>query len=172
MIVRKSLFIFPFKNRRAGMGTGIALLLFSATILAVGLGITGAMLIIRPGAEVSAEERAARRRHEGRYVFVPFDSVVVNLKGERLTRFLQASISFKVNAAHEEKLEELLEERKVVFQNWLITHLSDKYIDDVEGAASMRELQREIEDGFNALLAEMDVPVRIEAVLFEEFNVQ
>jgi flagellar basal body-associated protein FliL len=44
-------------------------------------------------------------------------------------------------------------------------------LEEVEGAAAIRRLQREIQDGFNAILAETG-DAKVDAVLFEEFNIQ
>ncbi len=156
-------------GRRDGVGSVMALLLLSTSILFVALGVAAAVLVMRPGKESLPEAEAPRGRKTAE---VTFRTVVVNLKGERLTRLVQTTVAVQVQGERRRELEALLEDRKVLFLNWLIKHLSDKTIKDVEGAAALRKLQREIEDGFNAILASIGTPFEIEAVLFEEFNVQ
>ena len=106
------------------------------------------------------------------YEFVPFGDVQVNLSGARMTRYMHVVITLKVSKDSAGEVRKLVEEsERAVFTNWLITFLSDKQLEDVDGAAAIRALQREILDGFNMILAESGED-RVDDVLFEEFNVQ
>ncbi len=166
-MMRLKTFLLPSATKqRSGISSVMALVLIAVIIAAMGVGVAGALIVAR----TANGERALERRDD--YVLIPFGTVVVNLKGERLGRFLQTTIALKVDRAHAQEVREFLGERRVVFQHWLITRLSDKHIQDVEGTAAMRTLQREITDGFNAILREHGKTIEIENILFEDFNVQ
>jgi flagellar basal body-associated protein FliL len=160
-------------DRRAGLSRTLLIVGVGLVLLCAALGLGAALaLTSRPAAAKSpaAAEQAASGAAE--YDYVPFGSVVANLSDGRLTRYLQVSIILKVEKGSSEALKTALDGgEKAVFQNWLITYLSDKGLDQVGGAAAITRLQREIEDGFNAILAQNSEP-KVQAVLFEEFNIQ
>jgi len=104
--------------------------------------------------------------------FIDFGSVVANLAEGRLTRYLKVDITLQVSGKDAGKVREMMSEgEKAVFKNWLIGYLSDKKRDEVNGTANINRLRREIQDGFNAILAEQGEG-KIDSVLFTEFNVQ
>ena len=106
------------------------------------------------------------------YVFIPFGTAVVNLAEEKLNRYMKVTISLQVSRESAEAVERLiLTERTAVFKDWIITCLSDKEINDVKGATNINRLRREVASGFNVILAQYGKD-RIEAVFFEELNVQ
>ena len=161
-------------DRRAGVTTPMVLALAGALVVAVALGLGVAFVVTNgpppkseapAGAEGQADASSAMR-------YVSLGSTVVNLAGGRMTRYLQMTVSLEVKKDSAEPVGQLATEtQKAVFKNWLITYLSDKRLEEVEGSASIRRLQREIQDGFNAILAAHG-PHRVESVLFEEYNVQ
>ena len=107
-------------------------------------------------------------------VFIPFGGekgITVNLDEGRMSRYLHLSITLQVDEAQQEKVKELIEDKKVILKNWLLSYLSDKNMDEVRGAAGQNRLRREIQDYFNTTLFS-DGYDRIHDVLFEEFNVQ
>jgi len=105
-------------------------------------------------------------------VFISFGEAFANLAEDRLTRYVKVNITLQVAPDNADAVQELIDgPKKAVFSNWLITYLSDKQLEDVKGANAMNRLRREIQDGFNAILAEQGQG-KIERVLFEEFNVQ
>ncbi len=105
-------------------------------------------------------------------VFVSFGDVIANLAEDRLTRYVKVKITLQVNSDQASAIQKIMDgPQKAVFQNWLLTYLSDKQLQDVKGANAMNTLRREIQDGFNALLAAQG-DYKVERVLFEEFNVQ
>ncbi len=121
-----------------------------------------------PAGKASAQAAAAPAEFE----YVPFGSVVANLSEGRLTRYLQVSIILKAQKGSGEALKKAMAGgEKAVFQNWLITYLSDKKLEEVGGAVAITRLQREILEGFNNILAQ-NGGKKLEAVLFEEFNIQ
>ena len=95
-----------------------------------------------------------------------------NLTEDRLTRYVKVNITLEVDPTKADAMTKLMTgPDKAVFRNWLITYLSDKQLQDVKGANAMNRLRREIQDGFNAILAERG-DLKVERVLFEDFNVQ
>jgi flagellar basal body-associated protein FliL len=162
-------------EHRAGLSI-VNLVLVAAAILVAAVG--GLMLSkLMTGQEPEAEEEEQKATPEEaqdvtEYVFLPFDMTVVNLAEARLTRYLSVTLSLQVERESSATLRQVFEsDRKAIFKNWLISYLSDKKLEEVKGSASLSELRREILDGFNIILAEHS-DERIEAVLFEEFNVQ
>lgn len=104
-------------------------------------------------------------------VFIPFDEIVVNLDEGRLNRYLRIRLTLNVSKQNELMVSGLLEKNKAILKNWLLSHLSDKTMDGIRGAAGQNRLRREIQDHFNTQLFP-DGFERIRDVLFEEFNVQ
>lgn len=88
-----------------------------------------------------------------------------------MNRYLRLKISLQINKDEEESILETLEKRRLILRNWLLSHLSDKDLDSIRGAAGQNMLRREIRDQFNTVLFP-DGYDRIHDVLFEEFNVQ
>lgn len=103
--------------------------------------------------------------------FVEFGDAVANLDEGKLTRYLRINITLQVEAAEQEKTNELIEKKKAILKSWLLSYLSGKGMDDIRGRAGQNRLRREIQDHFNDVLFE-DGKHRIKDVLFEEFNVQ
>lgn len=103
--------------------------------------------------------------------FVSFGEVTVNLDEGRLNRYLRVNITLQIDKSDEESITKLLDLRKSMLRNWLLSHLSDKGMEDIRGASGQNRLRREIRDHFNTTLFS-DGYDRIYDVLFEEFNVQ
>lgn len=165
-------------DRRAGFSIAMAVGGAVVILVAMVFGLAVAYVVTRapsetPGDAVPSEagaEAGAEAAPDCEYV--PFGTAVANLSGGRLTRYLQVSITCEVDKDSAQALRELFEgSQKAVFKNWLITYLSDKRLDEVDGAVAIKQLQREIQDGFNALLAQSG-DYEVNAVLFEEFNIQ
>jgi flagellar basal body-associated protein FliL len=106
-----------------------------------------------------------------RFAFIPFDTVVVNVNEASLSRFLRVKFNVVVDEASEEEVNKAIQDNKAVLKNWLISHLSDKGMQDVQGAAAIHRARREILDQFNTLLFP-DGSEKIRDILFEEFNTQ
>lgn len=103
--------------------------------------------------------------------FIDFEEVIVNLDESRFNRYLKLAFSLQVAANHQGDVESLIEGKKAVLKNWLISHLADKSLDDVKGKFGHSRLRREISDYFNEVLFEDGVE-RIQDVLFKELNIQ
>ena len=159
---------------RAGFGAAAAIAVIGAVLVSAALGLAVAFMVTRAPSEGQAEagrpEQTARTDATEQYV--SFGTVVSNLSGGRMTRYLQLSITVRAQKDSAEAIRKQFEDGdKAMFKNWLITYLSDKQLDEVEGAAAIKKLQREIQDGFNALLAKSG-DCKVDEVLFEEFNIQ
>jgi flagellar basal body-associated protein FliL len=84
---------------------------------------------------------------------------------------LKVVFSLQVAENHKGDVESLIEGKKAILKNWLISHLADKSLDDIKGKFGHSRLRREISDYFNQQLFEDGVE-RIQDILFKELNVQ
>lgn len=107
----------------------------------------------------------------GKPGFVSFGETVANLNDGRMTRYLRLGVTMQVDEAQVTAIEELYTKREAVLKNWLLSHISDKSMDDIRGASGQNRLRREIQEQFNTVLFPDGID-RIQDVLFEEFNVQ
>ena len=107
----------------------------------------------------------------GKPGFVSFGETVANLNDGRMTRYLRLGVTLQVDEAQILVIEELYKKREAVLKNWLLSHISDKTMDDIRGASGQNRLRREIQEQFNTVLFSDGID-RIQDVLFEEFNVQ
>ena len=96
---------------------------------------------------------------------------MVNLDEGRLTRYLRLSITLQVDGEYQKEVTAGVETHRSILQNWLISYLSDKTMDDIRGAAGQNRLRREIQNQYNLILSP-DGFEKIKDVLFEEFTVQ
>jgi flagellar basal body-associated protein FliL len=103
--------------------------------------------------------------------FITYGDVTVNLAEARMNRYLRLKIVLHVRKSDQAIVEAALAEKDLVIRNWLVSHLSDKELDDIRGKAGQNMLRREIRDYFNTTLFN-DNYERIYGVLFQEFNVQ
>jgi flagellar basal body-associated protein FliL len=115
---------------------------------------------------VDEDKEAASRSAE-----VAFPAVNVNLNEGTLTRYLRLKFSLQVNAADEKKVTDAVEDKRLLLQSWLLSHLADKQIAEIRGTAGQNMVRREILEKFNSFLF-ADGYDRVTDVLFEEFNVQ
>ena len=102
---------------------------------------------------------------------MPFGEVVVNVNEERQTRYLRVKLILVSDAAQEKPVTELIQKKKAILRNWLISYLSDKSLKEVSGATGVNRLRREIQDQFNNQMFP-DGSEKIRDVLFEEFVIQ
>ena len=102
---------------------------------------------------------------------IEFGEVTVNLNESRLNRYLRLEISFLVDQKLKEEVTKLLDENKPILKSWLLSHLADKAMEDIRGAAGQNQLRREIRQHFNSFLFP-GRETKINTVLFREFNIQ
>ncbi|MFO0033917.1 MAG: flagellar basal body-associated FliL family protein [Planctomycetota bacterium] len=84
---------------------------------------------------------------------------------------MKVVFSLQVAENHRGDVESLIEGKKAILKNWLISHLADKSLDDIKGKFGHSRLRREISEYFNQQLFEDGVE-RIQDILFKELNVQ
>ena len=156
-------------RKRPGLMTlvvvaGIAML--AGTALPMGLRMLMPEVEPEPG-----PEQAAHQALDEDPAFIPFGEVVVNIDDGRLNRYLRLNLTLQVHVDHVEEVTTRMESRRILLKNWLLSHLSDKDMEEIRGAVGQNRLRREIRDEFNTVLFP-DGFDRIHDVLFEEFNVQ
>ncbi|WP_437187503.1 flagellar basal body-associated FliL family protein [Planctomicrobium sp. SH668] len=103
--------------------------------------------------------------------FLPYREVTVNLDEARMNRYLRIKIVLHIREADEKLITAAIAKNDLILRNWMVSHLSDKELDDIRGKAGLNMLRREIRDYFNSTLFD-DKYERIYDVLFDEFNVQ
>lgn len=103
--------------------------------------------------------------------FLPYREVTVNLDEARMNRYLRLKIALYIRETDEHVVTSAIAKKDLILRNWMVSHLSDKELDDIRGKAGQNMLRREIRDYFNATLFD-DNYDRIYDVLFDEFNVQ
>lgn len=104
-------------------------------------------------------------------MFQPYGEVTVNLAEGRMNRYLRLKIALHIRKSDADVVARAVNEKQLILRNWLLSHLSDKELDDIRGKAGQNMLRREIREYFNATLFP-DNYERIYDILFEEFNVQ
>ncbi|MEW4490314.1 flagellar basal body-associated FliL family protein [Thalassoglobus sp. JC818] len=109
--------------------------------------------------------------NSSRITYVPFGEVTVNLDEGRMNRYLRLKMALQVLQDDQEMVTNLAESRSLELRNWLLSHLSDKNLDDIRGKVGQNQLRREIRNQFNTVLFPNGRD-RINDILFEEFNVQ
>lgn len=110
---------------------------------------------------------------EDQAVYIPFGekSIVVNLDGDRMSRYLSMNFFLKVSKDSKDPITNLLKDKEPPLKSWLITHLSAYTIEDVRGPAGQNKVRREIRDQFNTIMFPNGGD-RIFDILFSEFAVQ
>ncbi|MBM4064102.1 MAG: hypothetical protein FJ266_00405 [Planctomycetes bacterium] len=96
---------------------------------------------------------------------VPVDTIVVNLSGSNGRRYLKAKINLEVKDGDVKKI---IEAKAVQIKDRLISILSSKTLEDIDGLEAQENLRKEIKDA-------VDVVLKAEGVLqvyFTEFVVQ
>ena len=153
----------------------VPILVISGAVLVAGVCAVLAAVLMTGGSSKGKPDTAASSdapKVQAPTSYVPFGDVIANLTEDRLTRYVKVNITLEVDPTKADAMTKLMTgPDKAVFRNWLITYLSDKQLQDVKGANAMNRLRREIQDGFNAILAERG-DLKVERVLFEDFNVQ
>ncbi|MCA9066533.1 MAG: flagellar basal body-associated FliL family protein, partial [Planctomycetaceae bacterium] len=150
-------------------------------VLSAGLG--SAVPFLLPSGDTKAVEEeppkpevAFEMPPEEETVFLPFlgdkeTDIVVNLNDGRLTRFLTVSITLQIPKSQEEEIKKRLTDKKIVLRNWLLSHISDKALDEIRGGSGQNRMRREIRDEFNSVLCPDGIDY-IYDILFERFAVQ
>ena len=103
--------------------------------------------------------------------FVKFGDVTANLNAANLNRYLKFSIELQVNKSDELEIQTVVDENETILKSWLLSHISDKTVEDIRGANGQNRLRREIQNQFNFILFP-DGMQKIRHILFTNFNIQ
>ena len=98
-------------------------------------------------------------------LLVPLDTLIVNLSGSNGRRYLKAKINLD---AKDGEVKKMIETKSVQIKDRLISILSSKTLEDIDGLEGQENLRKEIKDA-------VDVVLKVEGVLqvyFTEFVVQ
>lgn len=158
-------------KKSGGMGGLIIMLVVSISAIGAGLSLPFVVKQLSASSVPSEEEQGmAVPDLEEEVEFIPFDEVTVNLSEKRFSRFLQISFSLQVAKSQREEIEKMIENKKLIFKNWIQIHLAEKSVDDLKGFGR-NQIRRELQDFFNKILFDDGIE-RIQDVLFGEFHVQ
>jgi len=158
------------RGARAGLGLVGIVVLIAVILAAIGIGVLVAMSVTKQPRQPA--DAAEGKPTQDAFKYLTFGPTTVNLNEGRLTRYLQITVSLKLAPEHEPRARALLEGgEKALFNDWLITYLSDLTLDDVKGAPAIRALKREIYAGFNDIFAKLS-EVEVIEVLIEDYVVQ
>jgi flagellar basal body-associated protein FliL len=153
-------------------GSTLPMLIVGVVAAVSGAAVPIALGMATPAAHTEAKPAAHGTPTNSRAMsFVTWGEVTVNLAEARMNRYLRLKIVLHVRKSDQAIVEAALAEKDLVIRNWLVSHLSDKELDDIRGKAGQNMLRREIRDYFNSNLFS-DNYERIYGVLFQEFNVQ
>jgi flagellar basal body-associated protein FliL len=98
-------------------------------------------------------------------LIVPVDTIVVNLSGSNGRRYLKAKINLE---AKDGDVKKTIEAKAIQIKDRLISIISSKTLEDIDGLEAQENLRKEIKDA-------VDVVLKVEGVLqvyFTEFVVQ
>ncbi len=114
------------------------------------------------------EEKGEEKKNdvEEESTIVPFDPVIVNLSGSGGRRYLKVLINLEAKDA---KVKHKIEAKLVPIKDRLISILSSKTLEDIEGFEGQEILRREIKDAADIMLKMED---GILQVYFTEFVIQ
>lgn len=99
-------------------------------------------------------------------MIVPVETVIVNLSGSGGRRYLKAKINLE---ASDGEVKKKIETKSVPLKDRLISILSSKTLEDIEGLEGQESLRREIKDAVDAILK---VEGGVLQVYFTEFVIQ
>ncbi|GJQ48624.1 flagellar protein FliL [Candidatus Kuenenia stuttgartiensis] len=99
-------------------------------------------------------------------IIVTIDTIVVNLSGSNLRRYLKAKVILEVR---NEEARGKLETRTIQVKDRLISILSSKTIDDIDSVEGREYIKREIKDSVDVIL---NMEKAVLQVYFEDFVVQ
>jgi flagellar basal body-associated protein FliL len=106
------------------------------------------------------------------WMYDKLDAVVANLNEPGVTRYVRVTVILEINGqADYTKTLDLLDEKKIVMQDWMTTYLAGLSLEDVRGSRSLNRIKREMLDQFNQLLFGQE-KTNVDKVLFKEFAVQ
>ena len=158
------------EKKGAGMGLWLATLLVAA---GGGAAVPYLLNTSAPAEEVTEEEGPSpyEMPTSEETAVVPFGDITVNLNDGRMNRYLRLKIAVLVAKDDETMVTEAITSKAAVLKNWMLSHLSDKGLEEIRGTAGLNMLRRELLGEFNDVLFS-DHLDHVYDVLFEEFNIQ
>ncbi len=114
---------------------------------------------------VSSEKKKEEKVEEGPFI-IPVEVIVVNLSGSNARRYLKAKIHLEAKDAEGKKK---IEAKAIPIKDRLISILSSKTLEDIEGLEGQESLRGEIKKNIDTILK---VEGGILQVYFSEFVVQ
>ena len=162
----------PTEETKKSGGSGMILML-AIPMLAVGAGLAMPIVVSQLssfGSSTTEAQAMATPEPDEEVAFIPFDKVTVNLDEARFSRFLSLTFSLQVAKSQKAEIEKMIEEKKLIFKNWIQIHLAEKGVEDLKGFGR-NQIRRELQDFFNKVLFDDGIE-RIQNVLFDEFQVQ
>ena len=122
-----------------------------------------------PASSSKKKEEKGKEGHEGEEkeesLIAPIETLIVNLSGSNGRRYLKAKINLE---AKDGEMKRIIETKSVQIKDRLISILSSKTLEDIDGLEGQENLRKEIKDA-------VDVVLKAEGVLqvyFTEFVVQ
>ena len=114
------------------------------------------------------EQKPAKEDPKNALEYYELDVPAVNLREERLARFLKTTLSLAVKQENFDDFTKLVEKKTPLILNWLVVNLSDRTVEECTGARNRNRLRRQILEALNELLDDRNL---VEDVLFQEFAV-
>jgi flagellar basal body-associated protein FliL len=136
-------------------------------LVSIGAGAVAPTLLLQG----SPAKKEAEKHKESPDSYIQFGDLTVNLADGRGHRYLRVKVVIVTDEASSKHLTEVIEQKKATLRNWLITHLSDKTLKDVQGRVAINRIRREMLDYFTGTLS-ADGKGHLRDVLFDEFVVQ
>ena len=122
-----------------------------------------------PASASKKKEEKGKEGHEGaekeESLIIPVDTIVVNLSGSNGRRYLKAKINLE---AKDGDVKKIIEAKSIQIKDRLISILSSKTLEDIDGLEAQENLRKETKDA-------VDVVLKVEGVLqvyFTEFVVR
>ncbi|MEL7497681.1 MAG: flagellar basal body-associated FliL family protein [Planctomycetota bacterium] len=156
---------------KKGVGFLVTLVIAACAIVC---GLTAPFVVAelaKPAAEETEGTTMAEPEVDEEVAYIAFDEVTVNLDEARFSRFLRLKFSLQVAKSQKAEIEAMVEEKSVVFKNWIQIQLAEKGTEDLQGKFGRNRIRRELQDFFNRVLFDDGIE-RIQDVLFDEFQVQ
>ena len=158
------------ETKKSGGGK---MLMLVVPLMAIGAGLALPVVVSQlssSGSSTSEAQAMAAPEPDEEVAFIPFDKVTVNLDEARFSRFLSLTFSLQVAKSQEAEITKMIDEKKLIFKNWIQIHLAEKSVEDLKGFGR-NQIRRELQDFFNKVLFDDGIE-RIQNVLFDEFHVQ
>ncbi len=121
-----------------------------------------------PGGEIIAVSSAPKKEEkvEEGPLIIPVDTIVVNLSGSNARRYLKAKVNLEAKDAETKKK---IEAKAIPIKDRLISILSSKTLEDIDGLEGQESLRGEIKKNIDAILKMENGVLQ---VYFSEFVVQ